>query len=584
MQRPLRTTGWRIRLAAGHVFMLLAVAAPAAAQVNIEMRPGPVVQPRDRREVAPPDGTASISGRVTAAEGGAPIRRVQVRVNGAELRGGRSAMTDADGKYVVEKLPAGRYTLYFSKSGFAGTPYGARRGSQPGKPIDLAAGQKLEKIDIALSRGGVIAGRVFDEFGEPVVDARVQVMQYRWMNGRRRLANMGRWGQTNDRGEFRVWSLAPGEYYVAAVSTERMFFAGPMAPPDPADASGYAPTYFPGTASVDEAQRVAIAPGQEVNGIDFTMVTTRTARVSGTALTSEGRPMTRASVMLMPRAAIDAGGPMSPFGSGTDEKGAFTITGVPPGEYVIQARSGRGPGREGEGDEMAVAQVTVGGEDVRNLMLVAARGSRVTGRVVFEAPPPPAVTSNVNISFQPVGDTPMMMGGPSTAQMTEQHTFEMRGLFGRRRIFLFGLPPDWALKSVRIGGTDVLDTGFEFGKEDISNVELLVTNRTTTVTGAVRNEKNERVTDYVVVAFPTDEALWQMPSRRVSVGQADQNGTYRLRNLPPGSYLVIALDAMPEELGNPDLFRQWEADATRLTIDEGEQRTLDLSIRSAPSP
>ncbi|HSL21065.1 MAG TPA: carboxypeptidase-like regulatory domain-containing protein [Vicinamibacterales bacterium] len=578
-----------VRFTAAVALALLAFGVPAGAQVSVDAKLGlmqPVQPPRDRREVAPPTGTASISGRVTSAEGGAPIRRVQVRVAGGDIRRGRSVMTDADGKYTIDKLPAGRYSVYFNRSGFVGASYGSRRWNQPGKPIDLANGQKLEKIDIALSRGGVVAGRVFDEFGEPVVDARVQVMQYRWANGRRRMANMGRWGQTNDRGEFRVWSLAPGEYYVAAVSSERMFFAGPMAPPDPAESSGYAPTYFPGTASVDEAQRVAVGPGQEVNGIDFTMVTTRTASVSGTVLSSDGRPMTRASVMLTLRAAMEAGGPMSPFGSGTDEKGNFTVMGVPPGEYMIQARSDRGMGEDRGDPEMATAAVTVAGEDVRNLMLVATRGVRVSGRVVFETSPPSGSMTSLNIFFQPAADEPMMMmmmGGPGNTPVTEQNTFEARGILGRRRIVLSGLASGWALKSVRIGGTDVTDTGFEFGKENVSNVELLVTNRTTTVTGVVRNEKNEVLTDYAVVAFSTDEAHWQFPSRRVNVAQPDQNGTYRLRNLPPGSYFLIALDSMPEELGNPDLFRQWQTDATRLTIDEGEQRTLDLPLRASPS-
>jgi hypothetical protein len=564
------------------VALILPVGPAAAQEVVIEtpvIQPAPpAAQPRDPRARKTASGTAAISGRVTAVEGGLPVRRVQVRAMSPELRGARNATTDAEGKFAVSGLPAGRYTVTFMKAGFVQAQYGQKRPNQPGKPIDLAEGQKVDKIDVALVRGGVISGRVFDEHGEPVVDARVQVMQYRWINGRRRLANMGRMGTTNDRGEFRVWGLPPADFYVSAVSSDRpMFFDGVSAATDASDPTGYAPTYFPGTAIQDEAQRVSVASGQEINGIDFALVTTRTVRVMGTALTAEGAPMARANVMLFSRASIE-GGMMSPQGASTDATGGFTIPGVAPGEYIIQARSSMGRPRDGENIEVASMPLNVGGEDLKNIVIVANRGVRVTGKIAADAPLPSGAMDGLRVFLPPSENELMMFGGPGFGQVTAQGTFEVGNVFGKRRMTLSGMPPGWTLKAVRVGGTDVIDSGYEFGKEDVTNVEFILTNKVTSLSGQVRTEGDAVSSDYVVVAFSTDETQWRQGSRYIGTARPDQNGTYRLRNLPPGSYYVVALETMPEEWGDPELFEQLKADAKRATLDEGENEALELTL------
>jgi hypothetical protein len=517
-------------------------------------------------------------------EGGLPIRRVQVRVGGPELRSGRSTMTDAEGRFTISELPAGRYTIVFSKPGFAQAQYGQKRPNQPGKPIDLADGQKVNNADIALMRGGVISGRLFDDYGEPVVDARVQVMQHRWVNGRRRLTNIGRIGQTNDRGEFRIWGLPPGDFYVSAVTNDRpMFFERAAAAADAPDSTGYAPTYYPGTAIQDEAQRVSVSSGQEISGIDFTLVTTRTVRVSGTALKSDGRPMANAAVMLLSRSAMESG-MAAPLGGGTDSTGAFTIPSVPPGEYVINARMMMASAGEMENAEIASMPLNVGGEDLKNVVVVAQKGVRVAGRVTFEAAAPAGAAESVRVFLPPVEQDAIFMGGPSFGQVTPQGTFEVRNVLGKRRLTLSGLPPGWAVKAVRIGGTDVTDTGYDFGKEDVPGVEFVVTNRLTLLSGTVKRDNQAPATDYVVLAFSTDETQWQQGSRRTATARPDQHGTYRITSLPPGSYYVVAVDSMPEDWGNPELFERLKAQATRATLVEGESEALPLTLTEPIAP
>lgn len=561
----------------------LALASIAGAQIVIRQQARPGMQaPRDRTPQR--TGTATISGRVTAADTGSPLRRVQVRIQGSELRGGRTALTDADGRYFVRELPAGRFNVTAMKPGYVMMTYGQKRPTQQGTPIELADGQIVESANIALPRGGVITGRVSDDFGEPVVDARVTAMQYRWSNGRRRTMMAGRPGTTNDRGEYRIWGLSPGEYYIAATANDRMFSSPDDSLGASGDSSGYASVYYPGTGSLDEAQRVTVAPAQEIAAIDLSLMLVRTVRVMGIALTSEGRPMTSGFVTVMPRTEVEGGMMMGGAGGSLDSSGAFTISGVAPGDYMLVARGGDSTGPGGPPPEVAQATIVVGNEDLKGVVVTAAKGVRVTGRVVYEGGTPPEAADRLRVTALPMEfGGPMLMGGLASAQVTTQGTFELRGVFGKRRINVGPNPSGWTLKSVRIGGVDVIDTGYEFGKEDVSNVEILFTNRISVLTGTVKDAKGEAVTDATVLVFTADEDYWNQPnSRRVTTGRLDQNGTYRIRALPAGTYFVLAAESQPDEWGNPDLFPKLKTLATSATLGEGETQRLELRLKELP--
>lgn len=211
-----------------------------------------------RDQQAAPAGTAVIRGRILTVDTGTPIRRAQVR---ATSGGGRVHLTttDAQGRFEFRDLPAGRWDLSASKAGFVTLRYGQRRPFEAGRPIELADKQVIDRADFSLPRGGAITGHVFDEFGDAVAGARVQVMRYQMLQGVRRLTPAGGGDQSDDTGAFRVFGLMPGDYFVSA--TVR---ALPVDDPD--DATSYAPTYFPGTGSVTEAQKVTVSLGRMPRG------------------------------------------------------------------------------------------------------------------------------------------------------------------------------------------------------------------------------------------------------------------------------------------------------------------------------
>src|SRR6185295_6395091 len=141
----------------------------------------------------------------------------------------------------------------------------------------------LNGIDLALPRGGVIAGRVTDRFGEPVVECEIRVERYQYSPEGQRHLEWARTGMltTNDLGEFRAFGLMPGEY-VVSVSSASM--PGRQSP-------GFLTTYYPGTPNVSEAQSVRVNIGEE-SVVQFAVVSGRLSRISGTVVDSTGRPAT----------------------------------------------------------------------------------------------------------------------------------------------------------------------------------------------------------------------------------------------------------------------------------------------------
>ena len=331
----------------------------------------PQMPPRaERSGDEAPKGTSAIRGFVVAADTGAPLRRAQVRASAVETRDTRVTTTDDQGRFELKELLGGRYTVSASKGGYVPLQYGQRRPSEQGTPIDLAEGQSVDKVGIALPRGSVIAGRIVDEYGEPVAGAVVQAMRYGYANGTRRLVNAGGGAggandRTDDQGGFRLFGLTPGEYVVSASIRGGTGFADR----ENEATSGYAPTYYPGTPSPADAQRIPVAVGEEASGITFALTLTRLLHVSGRAVTSEGAPVSNAVVMAMPADPRGAMTPGASRGGAVSGDGTFDVPGLAPGAYVISVRQ-RGAGEAG------TATVIVAGSDLAGVLVTTTPARR----------------------------------------------------------------------------------------------------------------------------------------------------------------------------------------------------------------
>jgi len=532
-------------------------------------------QPPARDNVAPGSGTASIRGRVVEVPSGRPLSKVEIRA-GSSTGSQASGLTDGEGRYELTGLPAGTYTVAATKTNYVRTAWGEQRAEGPGKRITLADGQRLDNISLSLRRAGVVTGKIVDEFGDPVTDVSVSAMRYQYVQGSRRLMPSSRGGQTNDLGEYRVYGLSPGQYYISA--TLRNFMVGPTT--ETTDRTGYAATFYPGTGNVSEAQRLTIAPGQTVTAVNITLLPIQTSKVSGTALDGDGRPLIGAMVGAMQRVGVaQMGGNFMPVGA----DGRFTISGLTPGDYTVRVMVPNG--------ESATADITVTGSDITGVQLIAAKPSTLRGRIVFtqsatpEGPPKPTA-----IDLGAWRDWAIGQQVRSPAKTRDDGSFEISVAPGHVQLRAApvgptppGGPSPWRLSRVIMNDSDVGDTGIEMPPNaTVDNVIVEMTNHVGEASGHVTDADGSVVRDCFVIVFAQDPVHWTVQTRYLSISRPGADDLYQARLLPGDYYAVAMADVETGAWTDPEFLSQARDRATKFSIGDGDKKTIDLRLMPAP--
>lgn len=563
------------------------LSTPRPGQIVTAPKAPPPKEPNARdaaRSTDPNKGTAIIRGRILLA-GGRPARRASIQLTSTSAP--RATASDDDGRYEFTDLPADSYRLSAGKAGYLVLEYGQQRAFEHGNLILLGDGETLEKIDITLPTSGSISGRIVDENGDPVEGVAVRLMQLQYSANRRQLVNVAAAGgrATDDTGHYRIYGVPPGEYVVAASVTDRVpAGSGPNGAPlerAAANIPGYAPTYYPGTVVVSEAQSVRVGLSQDVSSIDLALATAHTARISGTALDSRGQPMNVLIKRSLRSAAVDE----RPMRASMRSDGEFTFEDVAPGEYVLQTKGLRRD--EAIESDFAYEYVTVAGRDVTGLRLQGTNGSIVSGHLVFEGLAGTVKPPSVQLGAWPTDfdRAPMLIDDDARTRPGGDGRFTLGGLHGPRRLRLLQAPSSWSLKSVRVNGFDVTDEVLSFGAQEdsLTDVEVVLSNNGPSVIGTVRDLQGRLLTDYTVVAFATDPERWYQRSRFLSFARPRHDGTFTVSALSPAEYYVAAVDSLEGadswgEWQDPDFLRTIANRATRVTLGEGQSVPLALQV------
>jgi hypothetical protein len=177
--------------------------------------------------------------------------------------------------------------------------------------------------------------------------------------------------------------------------------------------------------------------------------------------------------------------------------------------------------------------------------LTGVKASTVTGRVILpEATPGAILASTIQLTATaaaPAPATPFAGGG--VGRVNDDFTFEMKVQPGHQLIRVGSQVQGATLKAVGLNGADVTDTGIELrANEDVGGVEIELTTQVSELSGMVADARGQAVNDYSVVVFARDSARWTTGSRYFGGGRPDQDGRFKVRNLPPGDYYAIALD------------------------------------------
>jgi hypothetical protein len=531
-------------------------------------------RPAQRRSQRVDSQTASITGKVSTADTGVPIRGAEVRLS-SDGRYNRLGTTDGDGRFELRDLPAGDYRLTVSRTGFITMQYGQRRPFEASSSIVVAEGATTE-ANVALIRGGVIYGRVLDQFGEPLAATRVQVLRSRTVQGQRRVQSVGAPDQTDDTGAFRIYGLPPGDYYVLAAAG-----LGEQAKRDP-------PTYFPGTANFAAAQTITLAPGLEASA-DFQIAGIRNARVSGIIVDSSGRPVP--AMVNLNSEVVNAGPAMEGMAASlavhadAGPDGRFTLENVPPGPYTLNAMLMMGPvgpevfGRSGPPTvrdmlsripESAAMPIVVNGDDIGDVTLVTRPPAVLNGSFEVDSGVTRRLPQGLRVSARSFGlGTMMTMGNGGGSG------FQMVGLTGPVSLTVQGMPLGWTVKAMLLDGRDVIDEPIDL-KGQNATLRVIMSDRPASIVGTVTS-RGEPADDAVIV-FPEDAAKWTFPSRYIRTTRADGDGRFRISDLPAGErYLAAAIEHLEDgEQDDTEFLERTRARAISFSLSDGEQRAVVL--------
>lgn len=359
-------------------------------------------------------GTGIIVGRVIEADG-APVPGTIVTLAVAGFTPLR-ALSDGQGRFAFRALPKGIFNLTATRPGYVDGAYGRLRPGGTPLPVDLTEDQRIGSADIMVWRHAAIAGTVLDENNDPVVGAPVRALRRDYVSGRRRLFESGS-DTTDDRGQFRIGSLEPGEYVVALPMTQRpsldslmrgaetramggggavfavrmdasassvagapmvvttssgMNSVPPAGTADDGSPLTYQTEFFTGALSASRATAIPLEAGQEFTTANFRLMPVRALSLGGMVTGPEG-PAANTQLQLIPAEAEDLVAPIEAATTSTDNNGQFEFTNVPAGQYVLRAQRTPRPGA-GAGETMTIT--TSGGDNMQFVTrtVVATRG------------------------------------------------------------------------------------------------------------------------------------------------------------------------------------------------------------------
>jgi hypothetical protein len=489
--------------------------------------------------------------------------------------------TDAQGRYVIEGLPAGSFILQARNSDYLSLHYGQRHPSDAATPIVLRDKEQRTRVDFALPRGSFVSGTVVDEHGEPVAGTTVSALRLRWFEGRAATFSSALPVQTDDRGQYRLIGVEPGSYIVAATAR------GAVSTTSLEQARAYVSYYHPGTSDLSYAQRVVLDAGRNAYGIDIALAPTRTFTVSGSVsgpvFETIGRPFDGNLTLSV---SGRSGAVSAEFRPGqVDASGRFVVRNVPPGDYVVKASaSPRGVWLFG------MQFVTVTDADPPPVTVTVVEGATVEGSWSIEGVPDPegktidvfAYSADPDYSRVPAGA--LDRSDPSTT--IPGGRFRVDGVTGPSRFQV--TTPSCAscyLRSVYVNGADVTTTPFDFGIRGgvYRDVEIVLSDAGATIEGRATDERDAAVAAARVLVFSTDRGLWYPVSPYLK-GARPTEGAFRVTGLPPGEYFVTAVnridDALPFgiELPDPEVLEQLAKRAERITLSERDRRTVNLRL------
>lgn len=571
--------------------------------------------------------SGSIAGRVESAESSpVPIRRAVVTLNAVEVDVHLTTVADDAGAFRFDGLPPGRFVVSASKPPFVTSEFGASSPGKPGAPVALAAGDTRRDVVVRLLRGAAITGTVVDPFGEPAPFQYMSVLRRTLTaTGRSLVAASARGAAfgtvasygvtTDDRGVFRFYGLAPGDYVIVvglrAPTTYRMAHqttaddiarataalhapasgaggaGGPMAlsvrpSGPPPDAVSEVAVFYPGTVAASDAAPIHVEAGEEKAGIDIHMALGRTGSIDAAFENASG-PLSGGFAHIVGDELPGA----QPISAQVFQlaNGPLHRPGLVPGRYRVEAR---GTTTDANGRPQvvwgSVDTMVTGGDGP----LVAVRmepAPTLSGRVVFDEPVDAGAPPPISVVLEPADPRPGSFVTPVSTN-ADHDRFAFPGVPAARyrlRAIDRAAGPSanpWHLVGATVGGHDAMDAPFELrAGESLGDAVVTVTRKRAELAGSLVDGSGRSTSAFTVVLFSAAEKDWYWDSARVRGVHLATDGTYAVGDLPPGDYLVAALaDVEASDWFDPEFLARIRSSAIKVTLVSGTTVTQNLRI------
>lgn len=513
---------------------------------------------------------AVIKGRVTDATTGKGLSKSTVTTymvcRESSSPNSWTVETDGQGNYEIGGLPPCKFLVSASRVGFVDQSYnqtGKRKTASWRTPVTLVlhSEEVLSEIDFKLIPTGVVEGRIFGPDGEPAGKARVQLVHFQMINGKKSMLTDGEW-TTDDRGNYRIFDVAPGHYYLL-VHPYRLRV-------DDRDRSVWPPTFFPGVLDSSQATQVEVVAGAEVSGIDFDLIEASAFSIKGKliSLTGGSAPQTSVSATPMDADVIPPSGSEYP-----DSQGNFIIRGLLPGKYRLTASIS-----DFDQELYADSIVEVVDRDVEGVSLTLERGGEIKGKIIFDGTVDSGELGTMQVQF--LAELPFSGIHFKETQVRRDLTFDCANMRPDTYRLAVTVPKEgFYVKSIRIEGRDYIDQPFEVRNNVlIQRVDVELTAHGARLGGTVRKEKTaETVGGAIVVLFSTDPEKWSVTSRLTRFATTHQEGSYSIRDIIPGNYSLCAVaDYDPEIIYNRAFFEKLQkiSKPVRLVADKSLDENL----------
>lgn len=533
----------------------------------------------------------SLSGRVETLGSGAPVAYAEVilaPVGGGSVDGYRTTIADAAGRFTFKPVPAGSFRVHAERQGYLRGEAGSRTPGITGTPVSVAQGQRPATVVISLTPTNVISGRILDEDG-PARGALVRALRIAYRDGEQ-------WTETaaaaaaDDRGEYRLFGLAPGSYVVVATPSLRPRIEGDqyVMPQVASNANGnrqeirvplqdaltdgnvapvayeigaYLPTLYPGTIDDAAAIPIEVSGGTAAPGIEIVMRRSRGVTVRGRVIAAAGTSPDGPSVGVRRLGSSSLSLPVV-----REANGGFLVRDVPPGRYELTSRSLSPVALYGR------TTIEVADSDIADATVVLTPGLRVSGHLVIDGER--RLPADATVGVQLVARS----SGVSMRQVAADGSFTFENV----------APQDYWLR-IQARGRTLAPMSIRFGADPVRDgivtvtperqadeLEIAVTLRTGSLDASI-TDRNQRAVSGASVALVPDEARRRY-SGLLRTASTDANGRVQFNDVAPGTYTLMAGDVPPGEWLNPGVLQRFERTGTVLRIEPDARQRISMVV------